>query len=211
MNKREYDISALDRFLPRGAFPLVAPFFQNHTIHLKLTKERKSILGDYRSPNKLNPIHRISININLNQYSFLVTLLHELAHLLTYIEHHHQVPAHGKEWKAHFRKILIPFLEHKIFPKDIQIALINYIKNPAASTCSDENLYKALYKYEPKESTTFLVGDLNIGDTFSTKDGRTFQKMEILRKRSKCLELKTRKMYLFPAIIEVKKIDTLPA
>lgn len=209
MNKREYDIAALDQFLPQGAFSLVAPYFQNHTIHLKLTKERKSILGDYRNPTKTIPIHRISININLNKYSFLVTLLHELAHLMTFNEHHHQVVSHGKEWKAHFRQILIPFLEHHIFPKDVQIALVNYLRNPAASTCSDEGLYKALYKYDQKSLDTCLVGDMNIGDLFLTKDGRTFQKIESLRKRSKCIELKTKKNYLFPAIIEVKKINFL--
>jgi SprT protein len=140
MPKKETSINALKQFLPPGTFNLVAPFFQAHIIHLTLTRERKSVLGDYRHPTKSNPYHRISVNINLNQYSFLITLLHELAHLLTFVHFKHTVSPHGKEWKTQFRHILFQFLGKGFFPKDVEKALLAYINNPAASTCTDPNL-----------------------------------------------------------------------
>ena len=51
---------------------------------------------------------------------FLITLLHELAHLLTFEKWANKVSAHGKEWKAVFGQLLAQFIEHDIFPDDIK-------------------------------------------------------------------------------------------
>ena len=40
--------------------------------------------------------HRISVNGNLNKYSFLITLIHELAHLLTFTQYKNRVDPHGR-------------------------------------------------------------------------------------------------------------------
>ncbi len=184
---------------------MVMPYFRQHTIYLNLTRERKSVLGDYRNPTKDYPYHQISININLNPYSFLITLLHELAHLLTYEHFKNKVSPHGSEWKTQFRHVLIPFIGKGIFPKDVEKALIAYIHNPAASTCSDINLFKALYRYDEAKPNHLLVDELEIGQWFES-DGRFFEKVEELRTRSKCMELTTGKMYLFQDIVEVRQI-----
>lgn len=184
---------------------MVMPYFRQHTIYLNLTRERKSVLGDYRNPTKDYPYHQISININLNPYSFLITLLHELAHLLTYEHFKNKVSPHGSEWKTQFRHVLIPFIGKGIFPKDVEKALIAYIHNPAASTCSDINLFKALYRYDEAKPNHLLVDELEVGQWFES-DGRFFEKVEELRTRSKCMELTTGKMYLFQDIVEVRQI-----
>jgi len=62
MKKQETSFSFLEQFLPHGAWEQVAPFFRTHSIHLTLTHERKSVLGDYRHPMPDAPYHRISIN-----------------------------------------------------------------------------------------------------------------------------------------------------
>lgn len=204
MKKQETSISLLDNFLPKGAFDLVAPFFKDHTIHLTLTHERKSVLGDYRHPIKANPIHRISVNVNLNPYSFLITLLHELAHMLTFEHFKHGVSPHGKEWKTQFRHILIPFIGKQLFPADVEQALQSYLHNPAASTCTDPGLYKALYRYDERKPGYKLVDDIKLNQRFATEDGRIFEKIEQLRTRSRCKEIATKKMYYFQGIIEVK-------
>ena len=69
--KKERPFSELIPFLPPNTFDEVAQYFQNHTIHLTLTRERKSVLGDYRHPTRDAPFHRISVNATLHQYSFL--------------------------------------------------------------------------------------------------------------------------------------------
>lgn len=205
MKKQETSLNYLANFLPPNTFDLVSPFFKGHIIHLTLTHERKSVLGDYRNPTKDSPQHRISININLNPYSFLITLLHELAHMLTFVHFKNNVNPHGKEWKTQFRHVLIPFIGKKIFPQDVERALIAYIQNPAASTCSDQRLFKALYRYDEQKPGYKLVDDIEIGQWFECED-RIFEKVAQMKTRSKCQCLTTRKMYLFQGIMEVKHI-----
>ena len=206
MKKNETPMTFLEQFLPPGAFAEVVPFFKTHTIHLTLTHDRKSVLGDYRNPTRDDPYHRISINATLNPYSFLITLLHELAHLLTFIHFGHKVSPHGKEWKTQFRHILIPFLGKKLFPADVEKALLAYLHDPAASTCTDPRLFKALYRYDERKPNHKLVDDLAINQRFQTEDGQTYQKLEKLRTRTRCRNLQNGKMYLFQGIVEVKEV-----
>lgn len=206
MKKQETSINLLAQFLPERSFDMIAPFFRTHSIHLTLTHERKSVLGDYRNPTKEHPQHRISINVNLNKYSFLITLLHELAHLLTYEHFKNSVPPHGKEWKTQFRHILVPFMGKRFFPADVEAAVLAYLRNPAASTCTDAKLYKALYRYDDHKPGYKLVDDIQPNGIFEIEDGRRFQKLEQLRTRSRCKDLKTGRMYFFPGIAEVKAV-----
>jgi len=206
MKKQETSIYLLQRFIPKGAFDLIAPYFQTHTIHLTLTHERKSILGDYRHPVKDNPYHRISINVNLNPYSFLITLLHEVAHLEVWVHFKNKVSPHGKEWKTQFRHIMIPFLGKGFFPKDVERALLQYLHNPAASTCTDPDLFKALYRYDEQKPGYKLIDDMEPGHWFETEDGRAFEILEHARTRSRCRDLENGKVYFFPGIVEVRQL-----
>lgn len=206
MSKEERHLSGLAQFLPPDTFDLVAPYFRDHHIHLTLTRERKSVLGDYRAPMRGQPHHRISVNITLNTYSFLITLLHELAHMLTYIAYRDRVSPHGKEWKNSFQQTLVPFLGKHIFPPDVEKALLAYLQNPAASTCTDPHLYKALHRYDTPKPGWKFVDDVGINQQFETEDGRRFIKLEKMRTRSRCKELQSGKMYFFPGIATVKVV-----
>lgn len=207
MSKQETSIRLLEHFLPSGTFDLVAPYFQDHTIHLTLTRERKSVLGDYRHPTRDIPQHRVSVNINLNPYSFLITLLHELAHMLTFLQFKHSASPHGKEWKTQFRHMLLPFIGKNMFPPDVEKALIAYLQNPAASTCTDPGLYKALYKYDERKPGYKMVDDIAVGQYFETEDGNIYEKLEHLRTRSRCRNLQSKKVYFFQGIVEVKQVE----
>lgn len=201
--KKERPFSELIPFLPPNTFEEVAQYFQNHTIHLTLTRERKSVLGDYRRPSKESPYHRISINATLHPYSFLITLLHELAHMLVYLQYKDQVMPHGNEWKMQFQKMLIPYIGKKFFPEDIEAALVRYLNNPKASTCTDTNLYKALYRYSNNKNGWTLLEDLPIGAHFKIANGAQYALLEKRRTRYRCQDLNSGKMYLFPSIYEV--------
>ncbi len=206
MKKKETPINYLQNFLPDNTFEMVAPYFRNHTIHLTLTHERKSVLGDYRQPMPDANYHRISVNVNLNKYSFLITLLHELAHMLTYVHFKDTVSPHGKEWKTQFRHVLIPYIGKGIFPQDVEKALISYLRNPAASTCTDPGLFKALYRYDEQKPGHKLVDDIEPGQWFQTEEGRVYEKIEQLRTRCLCRDIVSRRKYFFPGIVEVKHI-----
>src|SRR6476620_11654853 len=156
MPKKEAPITSLQHFLPPNTFPAVIEYRHLYIVHLTVARERKSILGDYRHRTQ-HHTHRISVNGNLNTYAFLITLLHELAHLLTFEKWGNRVQAHGKEWKQLFGQLLAQFIQHKIFPADIESALLKSISNPAASSCADMVLLKTLRRYDAKKTTATLV------------------------------------------------------
>ncbi len=207
MSKKEAPISQLQEYLPSQTFQGVHDFLQQYRVHLTIAKERKSILGDYRHPTH-GSNHRISINGNLNQYSFLITLLHELGHLLTFEKYGHTVAAHGKEWKIVFGQLLAQFIEKNIFPLDIKKALMETLHNPAASSCADEHLLRILKKYDPSSSTLVFIEAISEGAHFQTHDGRVFRKEKKLRKRYRCVEVNTRKIYLFSPVFEAELVGS---
>lgn len=102
--------------------------------------------------------------------------------------------------------MLIPFLGKRIFPYDVERSLKAYLQNPAASTCTDPDLYKSLYKYDEQKPGYKLVDDLEEGQWFESEDGRIYEKLEQLRTRSRCRDVVNRRVYLFPGIIEVKHV-----
>jgi len=206
MPKEQVPLLQLKSYIPEESFEDVLFYIQHYKVHLTITRQRQSILGDYRHAHE-GKAHRISINGNLNQYSFLITLLHELAHLFTYERFGHRVFAHGTEWKQEFGKILSQFLLKKIFPDDIEAALLRTLKNPAASSCGDEHLLRVLRAYDPKKEGQLAVEQVAPGALFAIKGGRIFKKGEKIRKRYKCIEVATGKWYLFSGLYEVKVVD----
>jgi hypothetical protein len=202
MPNQSSPLEGLKKYLPANTFDEVEQYLVQYKVHLTITKQRKSILGNYTN-SYANNNHRISINGNLNKYAFLITLLHELAHLLTFEKFGNKVFAHGKEWKYAFSNILVQFLQKNIFPKDIAQALLHNIKNPAASSCADVALTRVLHQYDERKLGVLLVENIPIGGHFIIEDGRVFKKQQLLRKRIKCIEIVTGKIYLFSPVFEV--------
>ena len=201
MSRKEAPISALQHYLPPNTLPPVLAYLQFYHVHLTVARERKSILGDYRHRTHAKN-HRISVNGNLNQYAFLITLLHELAHLLTFEKFGNRVASHGKEWKFIFGQLLAQFIEHNVFPVDIKNALLQSLHNPAASSCADELLLKTLRNHDEKQTNLVFLEDIPEDSLFKTHDGKIFRKGEKVRKRFKCVEVKTNRLYLFSPVYE---------
>jgi SprT protein len=202
MPKQEAPLQQLRAYLPEGSFDDVLHYLLHYKVQLTITRERKSVLGDYRNAHAGSG-HRISVNGTLNQYAFLITLLHELAHLFTYERFGHRVQAHGSEWKNEFSKVLAQFLLKKIFPPDINKALLTTLQNPAASSCADTALLRVLHRYDEKKEGAVLVENLPQDSLFKIKGGKIFKKAEKVRKRFKCVEVSTGKLYLFSPVYEV--------
>lgn len=205
MSKKEVPLHALDEYLPKGSLEPVLEYLHQYKIHLTITRERNSILGDYRHAiHQKN--HRISVNGNLNKYSFLVTLLHEVAHLLAFENFGHRIAPHGKEWKNEYSKILAQFLLKKLFPVDIEKALLKSLQNPSATSCGEEHLMRVLKNYDVRKEGEVLVEQLTAGQLFKTKDGRVFKKGEKLRKRHKAIDVKSGVLYIFSGVYEVELV-----
>jgi len=206
MAKQEAHISTLQHYLPANTYEAVLAYLHHYKVHLTVARDRKSILGDYRH-RMADRNHRISVNGNLNKYAFLITLLHELAHLLTFEKWGNRVASHGKEWKQVFGHLLASFIEQDVFPADIRSSLVQSLHNPAASSCADEQLLRVLKNYDEGKGNLVFVEALNEGALFKTHDGKIFRRGERVRKRYKCEEVKTRKLYLFSPVYEVERVQ----
>ena len=150
MALKTHALDALKDYLPENTLEDIIYFMETYHIHLILRKDRKSILGDYRPAHAGKP-HTISLNISLNKYHFLITFIHELAHLVNYLNHQRKVLPHGKEWKQVFALLLKRFTDKSVFPDDIHQAITKSMKNLSASTCSDPALFRVLKKYDDQK------------------------------------------------------------
>ncbi|HUR10074.1 MAG TPA: SprT-like domain-containing protein [Flavitalea sp.] len=205
MSKQEAPLEQLSHFIPPLASRRVMEYLHEYKVHLTITRERKSILGDYRHATLYQP-HRISVNGNLNRFSFLITLIHEIAHLATFVLHRNKVAAHGQEWKKIYANILQEFIEMKIFPSDICDALNQSMHNLPASSCADDELMRILKRYDVRENGLVMVEEVEEGKLFDIGKGKLFLKGKKLRKRYQCTEVSSGKIYLFSPIYEVKAV-----
>jgi SprT protein len=194
-------VNVLAQYMPPAAAPVIAKWIDYFQCEFKISKSRATKLGDYRHPFK-QAGHKISVNNNLNSYAFLVTTVHEFAHLLTWNDHKNKVKPHGDEWKHNFKRMMAPFLEQQVFPDDLQKAITMYLHNPSASSCTDLKLSRALKKYDSAMDHSRLE-ELPHNTVFTIKDGRRFKKGEQLRKRFRCECLDNGNIYLFSPLAEV--------
>ena len=206
MAKTESPFKSLNKYLPEGSFEKVEEYLVAHKVHFTVSRARTTVLGNYKSRHS-NKNHRISVNGNLNKYSFLITLLHELGHLLAFENYGPKIAAHGAQWKYEYGKILADFISRKIFPDDIQNELLRTLKNPAASSCAEDSLLRILKRYDTQSPGKYLLEELPDSSFFIIQNGRLFQKVHRVRKRFLCKDIGNGKMYLFSPVAEVKKIE----
>jgi SprT protein len=196
--------SQLNRYLPDGFEKIIAQFIIEHSIRFKIVKPRATKLGDYKPLNN-GKSHQITINNDLNPYSFLITSLHEIAHLKTFLLFKGNVAPHGKEWVKQYQLLLTPVINSNKLPKDIEIALVNSLINTKASSCNDLPLYRALKKYDTRHESLTLLENVPKNANFVLND-KMYVKGEIRRKRFLCKEVYSSKIYLIHALAEVTLI-----
>ena len=189
-------------YVPKKSISQLRFWIDELGVLVKLTKPRKTKLGDFK-------IYKgqmlVSVNDNLNPYSFLITLTHELAHAFVYKNYNKIKDPHGKKWQLMFKSMLLNFLTPDYFPKDILEVLSLHIRKPKASTISDIKLFSILKAYDSYKTTIIL--DINEGEEFNLSNGRSFIKGPKLRKRYKCIEKHTNKVYLFHPLADVSRVQ----
>ena len=205
MNQYQRNSSVLQKYIPEPAVPVLARWIVEYDFKLKIKKERNTKLGDYRSPHDGNN-HVISINHNLNKYAFLITLVHEVAHLVTFNAHKNRVNPHGDEWKQNYKQLIKHFLTTDYFPTDVLLALQKHFLSPAASSCSDANLLRILNRYDEKSEEKIFIEKIPHKTVFKYNGERLFEKGERIRTRYRCKEIATGAVYLFHALAEVELI-----
>jgi len=198
LDKNHYH-KILSEYIPEKSISYIIEWLEKHPLHFKITKERQTKHGDYiaRPQGKA----QITVNHNLNPYSFLITLVHEMAHHVTHLKHKRKVEPHGEEWKSNFQNLMLPLLNHEVFPDDVLRVLAEHLKNPKASSNSDPKLVLVLKNYDPY-TDKILLHSLEIGSTF-TLNNLNFVLGEKCRTRFECVELSSKKKYLVNQNAEV--------
>jgi len=207
----ENQVSALATYLPQAALRYCAGLWKQHQFELRIVRPRRSRLGDFTKKPRERP--RITLNANLNPYSFLITYLHEVAHHVVYAAFpRKKLAPHGREWKEAFRDLLHPVLNENCFPADILTPLQRYAINPKASTGSDAALVMALAKYNSAKQkdcedteTNFnkkTLLHLSEGVNFVFQQ-REFTRGPLRRTRVLCFEKSSNRRYTIPAHVLV--------
>ena len=203
--KKLFDLRTnLMPFIPEKSLDEVVVLLQKYPIHLGLMAPRSRVFGDYRAPQKHGEFHKITVNGDLNKYAFLITFLHEYAHLLVFVNHGARMQAHGNEWKTYFRRLLNQFILQKIFPEDICLALHHHMAKMPASMASDPQLMRVLERYDVRKrpDNEISIEQLPLGSRFAY-NGDLFVKGERLRKNFMCTRLSDGAKFRFNPVAKI--------
>ncbi len=191
----------LEKYIPQASVQPVIELIKSHKVHLKIVNERVTRHGDYRK--MANGQHRITVNSTLNKYRFLITLVHEIAHLDAFMKYGTTIKPHGPEWKHTFQILMLPFLRPEVFPGQLLPLLARHFKNPKASSDTDAKLALALKQFDPENDKNYIF-EIPLGAHFRLYNGRIFKRGRQRVKRFECVEVATGKVYLFNPNAEVE-------
>tara|TARA_A200000113_G_scaffold224726_1_gene243375 strand:+ start:1710 stop:2321 length:612 start_codon:yes stop_codon:yes gene_type:complete len=197
-------LTAIENYVPTASIPQLSEYLRHWQVNLVITRKRHTKHGDFRALPKGG--HQITVNEMPNPYRFLITTLHEIAHLIAFKDFGPRIKPHGKEWKHVFRKIMLPFLEPEIFPEELLRVLKLHFRNPRASSDTDTQLAVVLNKFDPENEKNYIF-ELEDGSVFEIYNGRRFIKGKKRTKRYECRELQGKRLYLFSPHAQVTKIE----
>jgi hypothetical protein len=192
------------KYLPEHAVNLCFELIKANRVHLKIVNERQTRHGDYRKG--ITGKHEITVNANLNKYRFLITLVHEISHLVAFEKFGRNIKPHGNEWKITFQRLMVPFIRPEIFPQTVLPLVANHFRNPTASSDTDARLAFALKQFDERKPDVHYIHEVPTGSFFRIKNGRIFKKQGLRTKRYECIEVNTGRLFLFNANAEVEII-----
>ena len=194
----------LAKYIPDRAVEPAFDLIVQCNVHLKIVNERVSRHGDYRK--MPDGRHQITVNASLNTYRFLITLIHEIAHLVAFEKYGRYIKPHGIEWKRTFQQLMLPYINPDVFPSRLLPIIANHFKNPKASSDTDTKLSLALKQYDPENDKNYIF-EVPLGSKFRLYNGKIFQKGNKRVKRYECVELSTGRVYLFNPNAEVELLN----
>uniref|UniRef100_UPI00404A4373 SprT-like domain-containing protein n=1 Tax=Flavobacterium sp. TaxID=239 RepID=UPI00404A4373 len=199
-------ITVLQKYLPEHAVQNCFELIKANHVHLKIVNERVTRHGDYRKDKQ--GFHLITVNANLNKYRFLMTLIHEIAHLVAFEKYGRFIKPHGYEWKLTFQKLMVPFIRPEIFPNQLLPLLARHFRNPKASSDTDATLSLALKHFDVEQNDKNYIFEIPFGSLFRIHNGKIFKKIALRVKRYECVEVSSGRLFLFQPNAEVELLPS---
>ncbi|WP_128547249.1 sprT domain-containing protein [Larkinella soli] len=154
----------LEKHIPEAAVAYCTDLWKKYPFAFRVTRPRRTKLGDFRAePGKG---FTITVNDNLNPSAFLITYLHEVAHLIVFRQYRRRGAPHGSLWQRTFREVMQPILHEGVFPASVLEPLRDYLTNPAASTGAHSALTHALRQLDARPTGQKLLIEVPEGETF---------------------------------------------
>jgi SprT protein len=192
-------IHSLEKYLPPNTLHYLKIWFADYYIHIKVTRNRNSKLGDYR---KLpNHSHEITINSTLAPQLFFFVLTHELAHLIAFEKYGRKISPHGNEWKETFRQMLLQSIS--VYEENLRPVIIQFSKSPKANFMASPDLVKYFHIEKQEDSLTFIE-ELEKGDFFMYRNEKYLLE-GLIKKNYLCKNLATGRKYSFKPLARVEK------
>ena len=197
----------LSKYLPSDAVDAVYSLLSTYPVQLKITNPRKRIHGSYRRQTTKSGVHQITVNGDLNSYTFLLTLLHEIAHMYAWINQ--KSKGHDEKWKNCFMQLIRQFIALNVFPEDITTALEQHLLSIKSSDFLDVNLTKTLQKYDRQtQDVSNMISLEEVPEnTVFLHENKYMEKQKLLRKYYLCKDIKTKRLYRCHPLLKVQTID----
>lgn len=192
-------IQSLEKYLPDNTLQYLKIWFSDYYIHIKITRNRNSKLGDYR---KLpDNSHEITINSTLSPQLFFFVLTHELAHLIAFEKYGRRISPHGNEWKETFRKMLLESLA--VYDEELKPIIVKFSKSPKANFMASPDLVKYFY-IETQDDSLQFIEELQKGDFFIYRNEKYLLE-GLIKKNYLCKNLATGRKYSFKPLARIEK------
>ncbi|WBV59323.1 SprT-like domain-containing protein [Chryseobacterium camelliae] len=174
-------------------------WFSDYYIHIKITRERSSKLGDYR---KLpDNSHEITINSTLSPQLFFFVLTHELAHLIAFEKFGRRISPHGNEWKTTFREMLLESLG--VYEEELKPIITKFSRSPKANFMASPDLVKFFHAGNTEDNVCYIE-EIEKGDFFVYQNQKYLQE-GLIKKNYLCKNLVTGRKYSFKPLARVEK------
>ncbi|NML58356.1 SprT-like domain-containing protein [Chryseobacterium cheonjiense] len=192
-------IQSLEKYLPENTLQYLKIWFADYYIHIKITRNRNSKLGDYRKLHDNS--HEITINSTLVPELFFFVLTHELAHLLAFEKYGRRISPHGNEWKETFGQMLLQSID--VYSENLKPIIIKFSRSPKANFMSSPDLVK-YFHIEKQDDTHVFIEKLQMGDFFIYRNEKYLLE-GLIKKNYLCKNLATGRKYSFKPLARVEK------
>lgn len=192
-------IQSLEKYLPQNTLSYLRKWFSDYSIHIKVTKNRNSKLGDYRKLRDNS--HEITINSTLAPQLFFFVLTHELAHLIAFEKFGRRIAPHGNEWKLTFREMLLESVD--VYDEDLKAIIIKFSQSPKANFMASPDLVK-YFHIENQDDDEVYIEKLYKGENFIYRSEKYLLE-GLIKKNYLCVNLVTGRKYSFKPLARVKK------